>query len=311
VSLEGTLETIALPDVLALLSVTTKTGELRIESGGGGGSVWLDDGRVAGYDVGSQKSPVDALFALLRLTEGSFRFRTGTEPVNTVDPEEVAPLLEQAEARLEEWPEIAAVVPSLSSRLRLQAAVDEPVQVTPDQWRLVASIGDGRSVGDVLTALDLGEFDGSKAVKELVDLHLVWVEPIELATPIEVSPFEVSPLEANPLELSSTGPAPDLSGTDNDLATWFGANGLETTDLADISSSAEVSEFAGAADVSGGTEGGGLTNLSEVWNDEIGDVESTLVHDSGVHDPDVEEPAEAAQPVNRGLLLKFLGSARS
>ncbi|HXW79739.1 MAG TPA: DUF4388 domain-containing protein, partial [Acidimicrobiales bacterium] len=95
-SLEGTLETIALPDVLALLSVTTKTGELRIESSGGGGSVWLDDGRVAGYDVGSQKSPVDALFALLRLTEGSFRFRTGTQPLNTLEPEEVAPILEQA-----------------------------------------------------------------------------------------------------------------------------------------------------------------------------------------------------------------------
>ena len=43
-SLEGTLETIALPDVLALLSVTAKTGELRIESGGGVGSVWFDAG---------------------------------------------------------------------------------------------------------------------------------------------------------------------------------------------------------------------------------------------------------------------------
>ena len=80
-SLEGTLETIALPDVLALLSVTTKTGELRVESSGDGGSVWLDAGRVAGYDVGSQKSPVDALFALLRLTEG----RSGSEPARAAE----------------------------------------------------------------------------------------------------------------------------------------------------------------------------------------------------------------------------------
>ena len=45
-SLEGTLETIALPDVLALLSVTAKTGELRVESDEAAGSVWLDAGRV-------------------------------------------------------------------------------------------------------------------------------------------------------------------------------------------------------------------------------------------------------------------------
>jgi hypothetical protein len=293
VSLEGTLETIALPDVLALLSVTTKTGELRVESGGGGGSVWLDDGRVAGYDVGSQKSPVDALFALLRLTEGSFRFRTGTEPLNTLEPEEVAPLLEQAEARLEEWPEIAAVVPSLSARLRLQDSVDEQVHLTPDQWRLVTSIGDGRTVRDVLTARDLGEFDGSKAIKALVDMHLVWVEPLEIAAPVDLNP-------------ATEEPASDLSGADSDLATWFGTNGLDTADLADISSPAEVSHFADTPEVPESAEVGGLTNLSEVWNDEIGDVESTIVADAGV-----EDPAEAAQPVNRGLLLKFLGSARS
>ena len=49
-----------------------------------------------------------------------------------------------------QWPEIAAAVPSLYSRLSLQDSVDEQVYLTADQWRLVASIGDGRSVADVL-----------------------------------------------------------------------------------------------------------------------------------------------------------------
>jgi Domain of unknown function (DUF4388) len=298
VSLEGTLETIALPDVLALLSVTTKTGELQVESSGGGGSVWLDDGRVAGYDVGSQKSPVDALFALLRLTEGSFRFRAGTEPLNTIDPEEVAPLLEQAEARLEEWPAIAAVVPSLASRLHLQASVDDEVHLTPAQWSLVASIGDSRSVGDVLTAQDLGEFDGSKAVKELVESHLVWVEPIEQPVAVDLSPAELKP---------------DTSGQDGEVTTWFGANGPGPADLTDFAGSGDAVEMADAAnlaEIPDVAEVGELTNLSEVWNDEIGDVESTLVT-SGIDETGVEDPADTAQPVNRGLLLKFLGSARS
>jgi hypothetical protein len=290
-SLEGTLETIALPDVLALLSVTTKTGELRVESSEGSGSVWLDAGRVAGYDVGSQKSPVDALFALLRLTDGSFKFNTGTPPLNTIEPEEVAPLLEQAEARLDEWPEIAAVVPSLSSRLRLQESVEGDVSLTPDQWRLIASIGDGRSVGDVLTATDLAEFDGTKAMKELVDLHLVWVEPLELNASVEVSPADHTP---------------DVSGTDSELVAWFGANGATTPDLAGAAGSPDGAEIGDVPVVPDVAAVGGLTSFSEVWNDEIGGVES-----APVDEPVAEEPADAAQPVNRGLLLKFLGSARS
>ena len=179
-SLEGTLETIALPDVLALLSVTAKTGELRVESGEGGGSVWLDAGRVAGYDVGKQKSPVDALFALLRLTEGSFKFQTNTEPLNSVEPLDVTPLMEQAEERLAEWPGIAEVVPSLSSELVLQESINDDIVLSPEQWRLIASIGSGRRVADLIEAGDLGEFDGCKAIKRLVETGLVHVVSSEV-----------------------------------------------------------------------------------------------------------------------------------
>ncbi len=169
-SLEGTLETISLPDVLALLSVTAKSGELRVESGGGVGRVWLDAGRVSGFDVGSQRSAVDALFALLRLKDGSFKFHAGTEPLNPVEPQEVAPLMEEAEERLVQWPGISAVVPSLSSNCHLEESVNGEVNLSPEQWALVALIGGGRSVADVLDARNFGEFDGCKAVKELVDL---------------------------------------------------------------------------------------------------------------------------------------------
>ena len=62
-SLEGTLETIALPDVLALLSVTTKTGELRVESGEGGGSVWLDTGRVRQVTTSAGKKALSTLYS--------------------------------------------------------------------------------------------------------------------------------------------------------------------------------------------------------------------------------------------------------
>ena len=174
-SLEGTLETIALPDVLALLSVTAKTGELRIEANGGTGSVWFDAGGIAGFDVGNHRTAVDALFALLRLKEGSFKFHTGTRPINAIPPQDVNPLLEEAEDRLSQWPGIAAAVPSLNCEVGLQESVDGTVMLRPDQWQLVATIAGGHTVAAVLEARGLAEFDGCRALKELVDLRLVKV----------------------------------------------------------------------------------------------------------------------------------------
>ncbi len=267
-SLEGTLETIALPDVLALLSVTAKTGELRLESNAAVGRIWLDAGLVAGFDVGSQHSAVDALFALLRWQEGSFRFHTGTEPLNPVEPQEVAPLIEEAEERLSQWPEISAVVPSLSSRLDLQASVHEDVILSPDQWGLIALIGSGRSVEEVLDGRGLGEFDGCKAVKELVDAGLVQVDHVEVSDEAEV-------LTPEPADDGSV-PAQD--------------DGLPVT------------EFTDEEMTSNGWSEAELNGLSEVWNDETGQEESA---------PAGDDQPESGQPVNRGLLLKFLGSARS
>jgi hypothetical protein len=268
VSLEGTFETISLPDVLALLSVTTKTGELRVETDGAVGRIWLDDGRVAGYDVGNQRSAVDALFALLRWHEGSFRFHTDTEPLNPVEPQEVAPLMEEAEERLLQWPEISAVVPSLSSTLDLEGSVTEDVILSPDQWALVALIGGGRSVAEVLDGRDLGEFDGCKAVKELVDAGLVEVDRAEVVDEPEVLTPGAAAEDGAP-EQDDASPLPQF--TDDDVP----SNGWSESEL---------------------------SSLSEVWNDETDQVEGTA---------EDEGQTEGGQPVNRGLLLKFLGSARS
>jgi hypothetical protein len=270
VSLEGTLETIALPDVLALLSVTAKTGELRIEAGGGVGSVWFDAGQLAGFDVGSHKTPVDALFALLRLREGNFKFHTGTEVVNALPPEDVAPVLDEAESRLMQWPAIAAAIPSLYCELNLNESVDGTVMLRPDQWQLVAAIAGGRQVVDVLNQRGLGEFDGCRAIKDLVDLRLVKVSGAD------APPAAQAALTARPAN------TPDLSEGAADTVQWHAAPAEE-----DHEEAHEATEVA---------------DLSDVWKDEGGGAEA-------------EEPAApgepAPEPVNRGLLLKFLGSARN
>lgn len=249
-SLEGTLETVALPDVLALLSVTSKTGELRVDSPRLAGSLWIDAGRIAGFDVGNSRTVAEAFFLLLRLDEGSFAFRAeGSPPASTLPPEDVAPLLEEAEARLAEWPAIAAVVPSLERQVSLSQAVGSPVTLQPEQWQLVAAIGGGKEAGEVLGSLQLGEFEGSKALKELVELGVVRV-----ATPDSGAPVDDPEHEA---------------GTDLD-------------------SVPDVAAFA--------------PEFPDEWPEPV---------DQAEPEPEAEPEVPEPEPVNRGLLLKFLGSARN
>ena len=293
-SLEGTLETIALPDVLALLAVTAKTGELRIESRGGVGSVWFDAGRLAGFDVGTHTTAVDSLFGLLRLDEGHFKFYTGTSPVHAVEPQDVAPVLDEAETRLVQWAGIVAAVPSMYSQLSLQASAEGTVTLTADQWKLVATIGGGKSAADVLKTQGFGEFEGCKAVKELVDLRLVHVDSSDvppaqqlLNPAVERSPEAVSEHTSEHSfdytdHTSGNGSdhSADRAGTSGETVEWGGAS----------QGTAHVNEVA---------------DLSEVW------------HEDDPQPPSQDEvPVEAAavpvpEPVNRGLLLKFLGSARN
>ena len=318
-SLEGTLETIALPDVLALLSVTAKTGELRIESRGGVGSVWFDAGRLAGFDVGTHITAVDSLFGLLRLDEGHFKFYTGTSPLHAVEPQEVAPALEEAESRLVQWAGIAAAVPSMYSQLSLQGSAEGPVTLSADQWQLVATIGGGKSVGDVLATRGFGEFDGCKAVKELVDLRLVHID----STDAPPAPQLLTPMaERSPEQISENGSEHSFEFSDHtaDLGSDHSSNGADhssngsdhTSDNGSDRASDEASELSGASAGTGEWAGAGqdtphvdeVADISEVWTDD--DVEV----------PPEAEPVEAVaaptpEPVNRGLLLKFLGSARN
>lgn len=178
-SLKGSLQTVALPEVLDFLSGTAKTGELRVDGAGTEGLLWFEEGSIAGVRVQRGPNPVEAVFQLLRIDDGEFSFNAGEsrpDDVAAVDRSDghVAGVLEQAQDRLRQWAEIVSVVPSLDHRVTLAAAAPgDTVSLERSQWELVVAIGEGRSVGEVIAARDLGEFEGCRAVKTLIEASLV------------------------------------------------------------------------------------------------------------------------------------------
>jgi hypothetical protein len=185
VSLEGSLETVALPEVLQLLSDTSKTGELLVRGDRGEGRLWFGQGRLTGFHVARTEQAADALFDLLRNGEGRFSFEADAERPEEAHPVadedgEVRPVLEVAQARLAEWVEIVAVVPSLQHVVSL--AEESPrarLHLDSSQWALIVAVGEGRPVQGILDRASLPEFDGCKSLKVLVDSGLATVsEPV-------------------------------------------------------------------------------------------------------------------------------------
>ncbi|HEY2428848.1 MAG TPA: DUF4388 domain-containing protein, partial [Acidimicrobiales bacterium] len=165
--------------MLVLLASTKKSGELHVAGTrtppgvGIEGRLWFDGGRLTGTDVPRAVDAPDAVFELLRLTDGTFSFGDGSAPAPEA-PLDVEPVLTDAQARLVEWKEIEAVVPSPTAWLQLAAETPgTEVTLRGDQWSLVVAIGSGCTVDAVVTRLGGGELAGCRAVKELVEAGLV------------------------------------------------------------------------------------------------------------------------------------------
>jgi hypothetical protein len=176
-SLRGSLDTFALPDVLALLATTAKSGELHVTGSSGGGRLWVERGQVTGGEAAGASAVVDVLVHLLRLDEGDFTFhadRAAPSP-STEAPVDVTVALAQADARLTEWREVEALLPSPTAALTLAPTASGTVRLSKDQWAAVAAVGEGRAVNELVDHLGGDELVRWRLLASLVEAGLVEV----------------------------------------------------------------------------------------------------------------------------------------
>ena len=348
-ALQGTLDTFALPDVLRLLAATKKTGRLRLTGSRGTGGVWVTSGEVAALEATHAPhatEPVDVLFELLRFEDGAFTFDADDTHDAPGQPTDVEPLLEQSEALLAEWRGIEAVVPSLDAWVTLRRSLPLPeITVDQERWTTIVAVGAGATVRRIGDDLCLAELPVSRAIKELAEAGLLEITdavpasanpPLlngaDTARPLVAS--SVTPLEPPPPLLASSGPrarrakasaaaAPrqdevfvplDLPGHGDAAAQDPHDDGVE-------SPATGVDDFAAAFPGLAG-------RTAELMDQEDGDaIAQELASLSpraaraiqAAAEADTDEAREAAldavdgedQPLNRGLLLKFLSSVKS
>jgi hypothetical protein len=192
VSLQGTLDTLSLPELCELLSGTSKTGALHVRSESGQGVLWFIGGQVCAGEAGGQTGPPppgaagdlldrlhDVCFELFRYTEGSFEFEAERRPSWSAERGvDVTGLLTETERRMAEWREIIAVIPSVEARPRLvpEPPATGPITLDPAQWRVVTGIDGRRRVSALIRVLDGGEFTVCKILRSLVQAGLVEID---------------------------------------------------------------------------------------------------------------------------------------
>jgi hypothetical protein len=174
--LQGSLDNFALDEVLGLLSSTSKTGRLDLEGDRGTGSLALNQGQLVdalASNTANGTAPEDVLFELLRFGDGTFNFTaTDTEVGDT--SRDVAEVLAAAEERLADWRTIEAVVPSLTHVVTPAAELpSDEVTLNRQEWSALIVISGGCPVSEVCDELDLGEVEGSRQIKGLVERKLV------------------------------------------------------------------------------------------------------------------------------------------
>jgi len=314
VALQGTLDTFALPDVLRLLASTKKTGRLVIAGNRGTGSVWVDAGSVVGTEATGtmpDAGAVDVLFELLRYADGSFTFETGTTPPDRSPSRAVEPLLVDAERQLTEWREIEAVVPSMEAWISLASELEgEEILIAADRWTMIVAIGSGTSVTGVGHTLKLGELDVCRQVKELVELGLVKVNttPLPALRSVEEVTFGAE-AEASPTAATWDPFAIEIPGVDpvtSDDAAESDAEPFADVDVSDIDD--ETTNDHDPADADEVAQQ--LASLSPKAARAV--AAAARANTDEERDAALAEAAEDdEEPINRGLLLKFLSSVKS
>jgi hypothetical protein len=211
VALQGTLDTVPLPDVLSLLASTSKVGRLHVEGPDRDGTLWVEQARIIAARCGDRTGAIEVLVALLRLEEGAFRFDPGEAPTGPRLQHPIDDALAEATVWLAEWLAVENVLPSPDHSLRLRAALDAPeVTISAADWRGLAMIGSGGTVRDLLPHFGSTELEAARELGAVVETGLVDVIPPEAGVAWSTwgsASASAAPQDATPAPAPSPSPA--------------------------------------------------------------------------------------------------------
>jgi hypothetical protein len=215
--LQGTFETLSLPEVLGLLASARKSGALWLEAGAISGVVHVEDGHCRAVESTERAGPVDhghdlldrlveVCFNVVRLEGGTFRFGADEPaPWRCPEPIELSDALVEVERLLKQWREVVRVIPSFDCRPRLlDALVVDELVIDRDRWSLLVALDGRRTVRDIVERTGQPVLETCHTLLELVDAGAIGIVDPDVAPAPPLAPV-AAPAEAPP---AADPPAP-------------------------------------------------------------------------------------------------------
>jgi Domain of unknown function (DUF4388) len=288
--LQGTFETLSLPEVLGLLASARKTGALWLEAGPITGVAHLEDGHCLAAEAGEERGPVDdgtallarlvdLCFAVMCQESGSFRFAADDPaPWSGADRVELSDVLVEVDRLLKQWREILRVIPSLECRPQLLESLQvEELVVDRERWALLVAMDGRRTVRELVQRTNRPVIELCQTLLEFIEAGAVGV---------------IDPAAARVPEAET--PPPDPAMADPAMADPAMADAA----VAD----AAVTEPAVAASASTEPEAVEVATPVEVAGPSVETTEPapgavlTIVPESGARPAEAPEPERPAEP---------------
>ena len=179
-SLQGTLKTLGITEVLEFLANRDATGQLDVTTDLGTAVYLFSDGQIAQSEYSFVRETgtdsAEATYYVVSELNGTFFFDEDQEPIDIHSCEEVSSVLGRTADIAEKWLDVEAVIVTPDDVLTRNTELDGSVTIQPEWWKALEVIGDGKTSLDVAERLDMGVLDASLLLLAMTNAGLLLVQ---------------------------------------------------------------------------------------------------------------------------------------
>lgn len=180
-ALSGNLAQLRLIDILRLLHLSARTGQLELTSDDAKfGEIYLVGGQIS-HALYEEWIGEEAVYGMFSWAEGVFRFHSD----ETTDERTVSlptdQILEEAATYASEWEKIRKTVPSSNAIYRLASRPSADVQLRAEDWSVLTQLDGEKTILEIADASQLNELFTSKIICRLYELGLIELVAIQVS----------------------------------------------------------------------------------------------------------------------------------
>ena len=145
---QGSLADVKLPDIIQLMSVSSKTGCFLLTKGREEGKIFLDEGQIVHAQYDSLEGE-DAIYAMAIWEDGQFLFVLDQVADRRTVHNRNTNILMEVARKLDEWRVLKRKIPSLDLIPELQSMGHKKVSFNTQEWHVLSKINGVNRINDI------------------------------------------------------------------------------------------------------------------------------------------------------------------